>query len=70
MQRIMVMPIKGTPPGDPSTPAAFAHCVCCGKELVYDARETDRMVAEHWLPHCPTCAVDVIMDDEKTETVH
>lgn len=62
-ESIMVMSVKGTPPSDPTTPAAFTVCTACKRDLVFDARNKPRMKAENIKPYCADCAADLVFAD-------
>ena len=71
--RIMVMALKGTParPDDEGKlpPAAFTVCCVCGKDLVYDARNSERIHAEGIRPYCADCAADYLLASKRPAEV-
>ena len=58
--KILVCSLKGTPPEEPDTPAAYTVCSGCLVELVYDARNYAFMVQESLKPYCGRCAADLM----------
>ena len=60
-KRLYVCSPKGTPPGVPGTPAAYANCCKCGLDLVYDARNKKRIKALRLKFYCRDCAADVVL---------